>query len=270
MMRKLLLSLLFICSVSGCGPTVAEFYRPIPGVTPETVSRLAITCQEPEIYPAQVNDKTDVAMYKKGYLPIGYMQFNGPTGQDSAMLRYAKKIGACVVVINSGYSGTLTGAMSIPQYNPGSTIQVNHAGTINGPRGTTTYSGTSTGQTPGTWSNSYAPYSVARFEYVGVFYVKMKEPSMLGLLVDAAPDKTKKALSIEHGAIVKAVRGNSPAERSGFMSDDIIIKINGIVIDSQETYGNILDNNQQNEVIFTVIRDGKSMDKKVLLGKKPD
>jgi hypothetical protein len=266
-MRNLLLTCLCLLSLSACGPTVSSFYRPIPGVTPEKVLKVANTCLEPELFSIQIKKDYDIEMYKQGYGIIGTMDFNGPAGQEGAIMRFAKKIGACAVIINTNYSGTMTATMAIPQYNPGTTVQYNSTGTLNSPRGTTTYNATTTGQTPGTWSNAYVPYSVQRFQYACGFFVKFKEPAVLGMCFNTIPDNIKKSLNIEHGLMVKAVRNNTPADAAGFMADDIITNVNNEVVLTQDAFSQFLQTNQGSEVNFTIIRDGKELEKKVILGK---
>ncbi len=84
-------------------------------------------------------------------------------------------------------------------------------------------------------------------------------------------------LSADHGALVyhgaqsnePAVVSGSPADKAGIRENDIITAINGEEINENNTLTNILSQyNPGDEVELTIMRDGKEMKTKIVLGEQ--
>ncbi|PJA96878.1 MAG: 2-alkenal reductase, partial [Ignavibacteriales bacterium CG_4_9_14_3_um_filter_34_10] len=73
-------------------------------------------------------------------------------------------------------------------------------------------------------------------------------------------------LTRSYGVLIKEIIRNSPAEKAGFQVYDIVIEINGIKVDNSNTLIGLLQDYKTNDyVTFTLIRDGKKINKKMKL-----
>jgi C-terminal processing protease CtpA/Prc len=163
-------------------------------------------------------------MWSRGFRPIGFASFNGPAAGPAAALAAAKKVGAQYVVVARQFTNTVSGA--IPLTTPTATTSYSQ-GTANiyGSGGSAygTYNGTTT--TYGS-QTTYIPYSVAHYDQMAVFFAPMPRHG-LGVMMANVPDTMAQQLGSAKGALVNAVRRDSPAFRADILPGDVIISVNG-------------------------------------------
>ena len=74
-------------------------------------------------------------------------------------------------------------------------------------------------------------------------------------------------LSVEQGAQIVEVYADTPAANAGLQADDIIVSVDGDAVDQQHTLAERLAAYQEgDEVIFSVLRAGETIEVKVTLG----
>lgn len=96
------------------------------------------------------------------------------------------------------------------------------------------------------------------------------------LIINSELAKEKK-LSVDYGALIAsdgknpAIVSGSPAERAGLKKGDIILEINGQKITEDNTLGSIISRFSPGDIIdLKILRDGKELNLKVVLGKYPE
>jgi serine protease Do len=96
------------------------------------------------------------------------------------------------------------------------------------------------------------------------------------LIINSELAKEKK-LSVDYGALIDsdgknpAIVSGSPAERAGLKKGDIILEINGQKITEDNTLGSIISRFSPGDIIdLKILRDGKELNLKVVLGKYPE
>jgi len=238
------------------------------GVDPATLAnRLEPFSNNPQIFTGSNDPMTDSQhMLEKGYTLLGYSDFNDSKNvTQKQMMDQATNVGADMVIFYSKFSHTETGVAAFPVFTPGTTSTTNSFGqsTANayGTGGTATaqgtYSGTSTTQTPGTFSTSYVPYQRQVYEYGASFWRKSK-PAILGAVVQPLPDTLRAQLQRNTGVVIIAVMNDSPAFLANLLRGDVIIGIGDNSVSTPEEFSNALQVNKGKKVVVTFIRDGKN------------
>jgi len=89
-----------------------------------------------EIY--QYTEKAMGDLWGKGFILLGISRLNGPLESKSTLINQGKKVGADIVLVNSGKSNTAQGNLTFPQYQPGKTSTATtpypKSGNVNGAR----------------------------------------------------------------------------------------------------------------------------------------
>lgn len=107
----LLLALFALTSLTGCVTTqngFAQFYQDFAGVN---ITNLPPYSGSTKIHSTS-NPTNDVKeLVRNGYWMIGASAFQGPAQADNALMTQAKKVGADVVLVTSGYLGSSQAAV---------------------------------------------------------------------------------------------------------------------------------------------------------------
>ena len=255
-MKKALLLFLGAVLLCGCVKSgVQEFYTPVP--LPSSHVGNTVPCNSPQVFgfPNGVaSSDIGLFMFEDGYIEIGNASWNGAEENvEAEAIKKGAEVGACIVLINTEYTGAHQSVIPVTNYNPGTTSTVY-----------ATNGGTATIYNPGTTSTNYIPHSVSRFNYEAVFFAKLKEqPHLLGVTTRLPPESYMQLTDSRTGILVVAVRKNSVAYKANIFKGDIISKVNGTPCTF--TYGKIeqLKNNSENEL--EIYRNGKYITKKVTL-----
>jgi Do/DeqQ family serine protease len=95
---------------------------------------------------------------------------------------------------------------------------------------------------------------------------------ILGVTIQAVTSDIAASLGLKdaHGALVSEVAKGSPAARAGIEQLDVIVAINGQVVnDSNFLRNQIAQSQPGTEITLTILRSGKQLQKKVTLGERP-
>jgi tetratricopeptide (TPR) repeat protein len=120
---------------------------------------------------------------QNGYLVIGSSSFNGPDQSNYTAINQAKKVGADIVLLNSKYTGTAHGSLSLPEYHAPqtTTVTTHESGHINiyGAGGSAhgNFSGSSNSYitSPGYTTYKNVPFSIDRYDHLAVFLRKERD-----------------------------------------------------------------------------------------------
>jgi S1-C subfamily serine protease len=99
---------------------------------------------------------------------------------------------------------------------------------------------------------------------------KPKKP-YLGILVDPLSDEEAKKAGLEpgEGLLISEVREGTPAEECGFKANDILIEIDGLGVEGEETLKDFMVGAKAGQMVeFTVLREGKTVVLKCKLGSR--
>lgn len=256
-MRKLLV-LMCILLLSGCANNFKRFYISANNPSPKE------PCQEIDIQQADLSQPNVLErMFQRGYYLVGYSSYNGPAGSLDQIRTVAKEVQACAVLFSAHYTHTERGVAMVPQYMPGSTYTAGGYGVYSGPGVRGAYVAAAQAQTPGYFYSQPVPWSVRMGDHVAVFFAKMPQ-AILGIWPARPTDQMKK--DGVTGALVRAVRDGSPADKGGIVPGDVVVSIDGVPIagDDKATEQAIRERSGRT-VDLLVYRDGKTITKPVTL-----
>lgn len=95
----------------------------------------------------------------------------------------------------------------------------------------------------------------------------------LGVVIQDVNNEIANALNLKtpSGALVSSVQENSPAEKAGLKSEDVIIRFNGKPVkNSRELSAMVAATDPKTEVTLIILRDGKEKEIKVKLEERPE
>jgi S1-C subfamily serine protease len=94
----------------------------------------------------------------------------------------------------------------------------------------------------------------------------------LGVKLESVSEDLQKQLKLETqgGIVVLDVVPNSPAEKSGLKKFDVILKVDGKEFEDREGFVEIMEQTKPNQQVkFSIIREGKADEVTVTLGTRP-
>lgn len=279
------LSAFLLVVVSGCATQnfVATSYDDYTKqFDPQKIAeRLEPPSGHPKIVPQRDALGDDLRIWEEGFCPIGQSNFEAsspPT--EKQMLGQAIKIGADIVTYFSMYSRTEARVMPMFQYQPGSVSSTTSTGSLSVDssgsatanwygyggygfgtatatgHGTGTYYGTTTTETPGTFTTDYVPYNVRLSMYLVGFWRKAK-PAILGVQVNPLTDEIRQKLQRNTGVLVVAVRRDAPAFRANILKNDIILRLADTEIVSVPDFFELVGKNKGQTISICLLRNGE-------------
>lgn len=72
--------------------------------------------------------------------------------------------------------------------------------------------------------------------------------------------------TIDKGIFIRYVRPNTPAFEAGLLTDDILLKVNGIEISDNDHFVEVAARYRRKPLALNILRDGQTIEKEVLLG----
>jgi hypothetical protein len=262
MQHALVISALLI--LSGCASGYSQFYQAYPDANEVVARRISAPPAAPSSERAGGEVKEIFATYlRRGYNAIGYSHFNsGMAESDAGALAQGVKVGAdLVVIVDPRYTNTRTGA--VPITTPTSTTSyTTGTATAYGPRGTTTAYGSATTTTYGSQTN-YIPYSVDRFDYGAIYFVKTR--FQFGAFFRDLSNEERQQLQSNKGVALTLIVDGSPAFEADFLEGDIIVAIDGQSVSGGAGFRESLASNHGRTVQMKVVRADKVFTKPVAL-----
>lgn len=99
---------------------------------------------------------------------------------------------------------------------------------------------------------------------------QVDQSAWLGVLSTQVSEILSLHLGLESGVVLSYVAPDSPASKAGLLEHDILTKVDGNAINSQDTLREqILTHEPGDEVMVDIIRKGKPEELKVTLGERP-
>ncbi len=95
----------------------------------------------------------------------------------------------------------------------------------------------------------------------------------LGVSIQDIDEQMARALKLDtrNGAIIAQILEDSPADKSGLQNQDIILEIDGTIVENSSHLKNIIASNRPTEsVVMKILRNNKNESLNVRLGKRPD
>lgn len=255
-MAKSLGAALLALTVTGCVNGYAQFYTPVPGMA-QYQAELVPAQGEPRLIVSTGNQHNDIiAMFIKGYVPIGSASFNAQMNNISGALAQAKKIGAAYVVVSRKYTNTVQGVVPITvptsqtSYSSGAVNAFGSGGFAYG-----SYSGMTT--TYGS-KTTYMPYNISRYDQSAIFFSLLARTGAGAKCVQLSNEEIQN-LGTQRACRVEAIRTGSPAYNADIIPGDIFMLINGQPLDQQNPRANYVEGINH----FTIVRAGKTIVKDV-------
>jgi len=201
-MRKLIVVIL-VSGLAGCAVNgFAKYYTPTPAADavranpayekPAGELKVFVYSADPKLDNQRANEA--------GYVLIGSSSFYGPqkTMTKEQLREQAKNVGASMVLIQSKYKDTTSGA--VPWVV----------------------------STQTTYTSTAIPYSISRNDTVATFWVHRDVSHMrFGAFFAPLPDDMRAKLQRNTGLVVKSVVSGTPAFNANVLRGDIILKVSG-------------------------------------------
>ncbi len=258
---------LTLLTLSGCEAGYSQFYRPTNGVTPDKIAMYRATPppKTPAVDHAPAAGRELVDAYlRHGYVLVGYSSFNsGRRQSESDAIGQGEKVQADIVlIVDAHYTGSRTTSEPITTPTT-STTYTNGTATAIGPGGTATAYGNSTSTTYGTQTN-YVPFTVNRFDYGALYFVKRK-PMVLGVYMRDLDDSERGALQSNKGVFVLLVVDGSPAFDADILRGDIIVSMDGEPATNYVAFQDALLIKRNKTVRLSIVRNGQTILKEAKL-----
>ena len=223
-MYKLILITITMIFVSSCTTVnpYSKFYKQIYQETLPPSSEVELITVAPDEVSKKIGE-----LISQRYLPIGESSFNGAGSDTGLALKYAKEIGAEVVIITQEFTGTKT--ISSASYVP------------------------NVGVIP-------SVSTVKRFDQNAIYFVKNLTRLRFGVYFEVLTSKEKSRNDIKHGLKVTSVVKGYPASKFGILSGDILLKMDGRKLVKPKDF-----NSPDNEAIFKVLRKKKELNIRVII-----
>lgn len=256
-------------TLTACVTDYSRFYRPVPGLTPETIAsyRAAPPTDNPVVErsaPLKSGGSALIEAYaRRGYSPIGSSAFNSSKAEyDGAAIRQARNVGADLVLI---FSPHYTGSTKeiVPVVVP--TVVTSNTsidGSIVGTHSTMPFSGSATTTTE-IDTTVLTPIVVDHVDYGAVYFIKRK--FAFGAMFRDLNDAERQQLQSNKGVYVRVIVDRSPAYYADILNGDIIVKIGDDEVTNTASATEIIKRHAGQTVFVTLYRNGNRFAKQVTL-----
>ena len=261
---------IIICTLvllAGCVNNHQKFYQEITSINdvvePEKAQpQVLFTTREKAMEDAQ-------NWYAKGYVPLGYTAFNGPSGTLDDVRAQARRVGASIVLVTSDFTGTRTSSGVIPVPTTTTTNHsFNNHSTIYGTGGSVQIFGNTTGSST-THGQTYVPFTnqVDRYDQTSLYLVKSNIKYRFGLRFGDLTSADRSALKRNTGVKVGVVIERTPAFYANVLPGDVIVRVDDQDVRDQAHAMQLMNDVPVNRVssVLTILRDGQERDIEVKL-----
>jgi len=246
--------------LAACANGYGQFYTSILNPDGKPPAHDAFT-GDPQVVVSNDLKKDGEALVRKGYVPLGYSSFNGPTESIADAKAQAKAVGAAIVLVSSKYTNTESGAVPITSPTT-TTTSTTVTGTSQGAIGSTpyygNYSGFANSTTYGT-QTTYVPYSVDRYDQSAVYFAKGKPRVFGAIFAEAPPPALTKQAGTNKGVYVSYVVQNTPAFYADVLEGDLILSVNGSDVYSPQQLLDLFKSLAGQRVTVVLFRHGKTL-----------
>ena len=239
--RGLNLSIVVATLLSGCASPVYKYFTPMQ-VTNATEP---ISCINPQVTVIQSIDPNMQKVLRQGWVEVGYSSWNDEASDiQSDLIKKAKEINACLVLVYKKQSGSEIEEMPVDGYAPSPFFGGGYYGSY--------YGG----------FTSYAPYTVYLYQY-DIFFLTKMERFYTGLYVADLDDKSRKLIQSNKGVVVTLVVNESPAYNADIIPGDIITKVGMINLTNYDSFNHAIRYYSGESAVFNINRGGKSLSKTI-------
>jgi len=158
MIKKLIITIIFIGLVSCATGPINKFYQPTGVIVDKSFQG------DPIVLPSENLDNDFRHYTNEGYQLIGTCAFVGNSPTIEQLKSKAKRVNARVVLFNQKHIGDAVGFTSFTTPNPPQMLSSTTNGSILGYGGYALYTGTTNTMVPGGYTTNLAPYSISRYE----------------------------------------------------------------------------------------------------------
>lgn len=202
---------------------------------------------------------------KDNFVPVAQSSFNWSDFPTDDEIKWAgRRARADIALYTSKYQQTVSGVRGVPNYTPGTTTNINTAGTVGG-FGGVPYSQNSTVTTPGRVGVSYVPYQANVYSQTVLYWRKM-QPRPFGANFQKTDEDWRKKHGRNFGVVCKFVINDSPAYKANLFSGDIVLRVNAVEIANEEQMMKVIEDNLGKSISLDIDREGKEMQIAVSLG----
>ena len=192
-MKNLLICLVLSLALVGCATNPYKmFYTDSMKIDVLKNPTVIIPSKDPELYGGDDFGKDAMKMEENNYDLIGYSSFCGPLPPDSLAIAKGRELHAAVVVIDSMFMNSQSGAMPLTLPNVQTSNTQGMIGSTPGSFQTTTY-GTQT---------TYMPFIIDRYDTIASFWIK-GQPPILGIIYSDLTPEAKMANMIQEPVTAK-------------------------------------------------------------------
>lgn len=185
---------------------------------------------KPEVLPSSGDVDKDVeAMFRRGFVPVGYTSFNASNDKTKDGERLAAKLHARYLIVSTKLASSesavlpLTLPNTTTSYTNGTASAYGSGGYAHG-----TYSGTTT--TYGT-QTTFIPYTINRFDKTAIYFKEIPRKGA-GLKIRDLTNHEMAAIGTRHAFFVQFVRDGSPAYDADIFPGDVITQVNDDPVDA--------------------------------------
>jgi hypothetical protein len=248
----------------GCVSGFKQFY--VDQLGPNK-GQVVISSGVPEVYSGRDPQQDSLTMVERGFVLAGTSNFNGPAASLEQARAQGQAVHAAVVMLYSRFTNTVTGTIYGTVPNPDQVVTTRQQGTVYGPGGTASYSGTSTTTIPGGYSVYTIPYTTARYDQMALFWMRAKPPIFGVFTRDLTSEERTKFLQ-KRGVIVTAVIQQSPAFEAAILHDDLLLTIGSDDLADAATFVSVVQKHAGQEVDVEFLRSGERHTVRVKLNER--
>jgi hypothetical protein len=245
-------------TLAGCANPYSQFYQGDRELRRKP--QFVAPREAPRVVQTDDIEREVRAAARKGLVSIGYSSFtsDGTRSDADYAASFARDIGAQVVILNTTFSHSSSGAMPLTLPTTSTTYSTGSA-TAYGPLGSATAYGSGRSTTYGS-QTMLVPYTTNYSTYSAVF-LALAPPPRLGIVPRPVPDDVRQRLGTNAGVLVWEVVEGSPAYAADVLSGDVLLAIADDRVDSIDRFYALIDKHQGTTVQLVLDRKGLRVEK---------
>lgn len=256
---------LALIALSACAnPYRANFNTTLDRLPAWMGTRFLPAPGKPRLIKSQDIRSDNWRQFEKGYVMVGFAKFDGPPLNLDQALAQAKAIDAEVVIVQERFTRSMTETVAVTQWPADETTEIREQSQSTGRRGPRQESRTTEIRVSRSPETVYLPKLVDYYEHAATFWRRIERP-VFGALVQDLTDELKQKLQTNRGLVVRAVMVDSPAYQADLLKGDILMKIDGEPVSSARKFYNDVILLAGRDVNLSVLRGGKTMQRRLTL-----